>query len=707
MSPDRRKARTHDDEGSSGTPGGAAGAAPVERRPPVAREERHVTDVHGVELADPYHWLRRRDSPEVLAHLTAENRHAEAELRHTEPLRRLLYEEMLGRIQEDDSSVPVAQDGYFYYSRTEKDRPYRIHCRKRGSLEADEQVILDVNELADGHGFFSIAAIAVSPDHRLLAYSSDTTGGESHTVRVKDLASGELLGDVIEGASRSLVWAEDGRTLLYTRLDEAMRPYQVLRHGLGDPVEDDVVVFSEPDGRFYVSVGKTRSRRYLIVGSRSATTSEVWFGPADEPERTLRLFAERQPDVEYDVTHHEDSFLVRTNEDAREFRLLSTPVERIEREAWTEVLPHRPDVMLEAVDPFRDFIVRVERSGGLRRLVVDGLREGAHEIELPEPAYSLALAANPDYAASAYRFTYSSLVTPATVYDYHVAERRLDVMKRQAVLGGYDPSRFVTERVQAVAPDGVPVPISLVHARDLVRDGSHPCLLYGYGAYGISLEPGFSSMNLSLLERGFVYAIAHVRGGGELGEQWHDAGKLADKQNTFTDFIAAAEHLIERGYTASERLAIRGGSAGGLLIGAVINQRPELFGVALAHVPFVDVMNTMLDPDLPLTVTEYEEWGNPQDAQQFRTMLSYSPYDNVGPLAYPHLLVTAGLNDPRVQYWEPAKWVARLRARSAGERRLLLKTNMGAGHGGPSGRYGYLEERAFEFAFLLDTLELA
>ncbi len=692
----------------SGEPTRREAGSPERAGPPVAREDPRVTTRHGVGLEDPYHWMRLRDSPEVIAHLEAENRYTERELSHTEALRRRLYDEMLGRIQEDDSTVPVELDEFFYYSRTEKGKPYRIHCRKAGSLDAEEQVLLDVNELASGHEFFDVGAVAVSPDHRLLAYSTDATGGESYTLRVRTLEDGRLLEEVVEGAGRSLAWGEDSRTLFYTMLDGTKRPYRVFRHHVGTPGAEDAPVFEEPDGRFFVSIGKTRSRRYLVIGSRSATTSEVWLAPAHEPEQDFKLFAARRQDVEYDVTHHEDGFLVRTNEDAKEFRLFKTPLDRFERDAWSEVVPHRPGVKLEAVEPFRDFVVRVERAGGLRRLVVSGETDGGeHEVALPEPAYSLSFSSNPDYEAGTYRFVYSSLVTPSTVYDYEVAARKLVVRKRQPVLGGYDPSRYVTRRIHARAPDGTPVPISLVHAADLAQDGSSPCLLYGYGAYGICLEPSFSSVNVSLLERGFVYAIAHVRGGGELGEQWHDAGKLERKPNTFTDFLAAAEHLVEQGFTSRERLAIRGGSAGGLLIGAVLNMRPELFRVALAHVPFVDVINTMLDPDLPLTVTEYEEWGNPGEPDPFRTMLSYSPYDNVRPGRYPHLLVTAGLHDPRVQYWEPAKWVARLRRTWDGDRRLLLKTNMGAGHSGPSGRYGYLEERAFELAFLFDALGVA
>jgi len=663
--------------------------------------------VHGVEIVDDYGWLREKESPEVRAYLEAENAYAAAVMAPTTELQRDLYGEMLARIREDDSSPPAKEGEFFYYSRMEEGRGYPVFCRKRGSVKGQEEILLDINELAAEHEYFRLGDLELSPDQGLLAYTFDTTGDEAYVLVVKDLAAGDLLPDRVERVYYSVAWATDNQTLFYTAIDSAHRPYRVHRHRLGNSAESDALVFEETDERFFVRVGLTRSRGYVVIGVASSTTSEAWILPAADPRGTFRCFAPRRQGVEYDIAHGDGRFYVRTNLEAKNFRVVTCDEGATGAESWREVISHREQVTIEGLDVFKDRMVVSERRQGLPELRVVPFEGAAeHTIELPESVCSVGPGANREFETDTYRLVYSSLVTPQTVFDYEVATRRLVVRKRDEVVGGHDPARYETRRVMARAPDGVEVPISVVHRKGIELDGDNPCLLYGYGSYGINVEPAFSSLNLTLLDRGFVYAIAHVRGSATLGESWHDAGKMLAKRNTFTDFIAAAEILIDDGYTAPEHLAIRGGSAGGLLMGAVLNLRPELFQAAIAHVPFVDVINTMLDDTLPLTVIEYEEWGNPEDKEFFDYMLSYSPYDNVVAVEYPHLLVTAGLNDPRVQYWEPAKWVARLRAIRTDANVLVLKTEMGAGHSGPSGRYNYLRERAFEYAFLFDCLNI-
>lgn len=700
----------------SGPPPAAAPAAPpvtysVGRAPdgsplpPVARVAPETTALHGHTLVDPYPWLRRRDDPEVRSYLEAENRYTEAMMASTEGLQEELYGEILGRIRETDLSAPYLLDGFYYYTRTEEGRQYPIYCRKRGSLEAAEEVLLDVNELAAGESYLQIADVEVSPDGRLLAFLYDTDGSERFTLRVKDLTSGELLPDRVTGASWQLAWGNDNRTLFYLTTDATHRPDKLFRHRLGADPAGDELVYQELDEAFYMSIDKSRSQRYLLLGLYSITTGEVRFLDADRPGGDFTLLAPRRQGVEYTVDHHGRHFYVRTNDGATHFKLMRAPVDDLAPERWQEVLPHRPEATLTGVDLFAGHLVVYERRGGLLRIRIRDLASGEEqEVGFPEEVYAVWPGRNPEFDSRLLRFRYTSLVTPPSIFDYDMAEGTRELKKQTEVLGGYDPSLYTTERTFATAPDGTPVPISLVYRAGLARDGSSPCLLYGYGAYGYSMEPTFSAARLSLLDRGFVYAIAHVRGGGEMGESWREAGKLLAKKNSFTDFIAAAEHLVAAGYTAPERLAIMGGSAGGLLVGAVVNQRPELFAAAVAQVPFVDLVNTMLDPTLPLTVTEREEWGDPREPAAFEYMLSYSPYDNLASREYPALLVTAGLNDPRVSYWEPAKWVARLRATVTNHREILLKTRMGAGHGGASGRYDALREVAFEYAFLLRAL---
>jgi len=679
--------------------------------PPVARKVPTTTTAAGRTLHDDYGWLENRDDPQVIAYLEAENHYTEGMTAHTKDLEKELYEEMVGRLQETDLSVPYRRGGHYYYSREEEGRQYSIYCRKAGSLDGPEEVILDQNTEAEGHDFFRLGALEVSPDGRLLAWSFDTDGSERFTVRIKNLETGELYPDRIEEASWGLTWGNDNRTLFYRTLDETARPYRLWRHTLGADVAQDELLYQEDDGAFFVNLGKSRSQRYLLMSVDSATTSEVRVLAADTPDGSFRTLIPRQHGVEVEVVHQGGYFYIRTNEGARNFKLVRAPIGDPSREHWEEVLPERADITLNGVEAFARHLVLLERRDGLLRVRVRSLDEAGevaagtdHEVDFPEPVYTVRLAENLEYDTDLLRLSYTSLVTPLSIFDYDMGEHTRTLLKQTEVRGGYNPGEYTSERIRARAPDGTEIPLSLVYRRGLALDGSNPCMLYGYGSYGISMEPRFSTQLLSLLDRGFVYAIAHVRGGGEMGEAWHDAGKLMHKNNTFTDFIAAAEHLIRSGYTSPRRLAIRGGSAGGLLVGAAVNLRPDLFAAAVAHVPFVDVMNTMLDPDLPLTVTEYEEWGNPNEPEAFDVMRAYSPYDNVRAQAYPRMLITGGLNDPRVSYWEPAKWAAKLRAMKTDDHPLLLKIHMGAGHGGTSGRYRALEETAFEFAFLIDVL---
>jgi oligopeptidase B len=664
-----------------------------------------VQTVHGESRIDEYHWLRNREDPEVLAHLEAENRYTESVMRHTEGLQELLYQELRGRIKEADLSAPVPWDGWLYYDRTETGEQYPIFCRRRDEDGAPEEVLLDLNRLAAGHAYFRMGAFEISPDHRLLAYSVDTSGAEAYTVFLKDLATGELLAETIERTAPTAAWANDSRTLFYIVLDDARRPSRLFRHTVGSNPVADVLVHFEPDDAFYLDINRSRSRRFLVLDLASHATSEVRYASADRPEEEFRVVEPRRHGVEYSLTHHGDRFYIVTNDGAANFRLLSAPVSEPGRANWTEVLPYRPEIRLDGAEAFERHLVVWERMDGLRRIrVVELATREEHLVPFPEPVYTVRPQENLEFGTSVFRFSYTSLVTPASVVDYDMDARTWTVRKQTEVLGGYDPSRYRSERTFAAAPDGTRVPVSLVYRLSLERDGSRPALLQGYGSYGYSFDPAFSSNLLSLLNRDYVVAIAHVRGGEEMGRAWYESGKLLHKRNSFTDFVAAAEHLVAEGYTSADRLAINGGSAGGLLMGAVTNLRPDLFQAVIAEVPFVDVVNTMLDASLPLTVIEYDEWGNPNDPAYYEYIRSYSPYDNVASRDYPHILVTAGLNDPRVAYWEPAKWTARLRARKTDGNRLLLRTNMGAGHGGASGRYDYLREVAFKYAFLLDVI---
>lgn len=673
--------------------------------PPVAQKIPKVDTLFGEIRVDNYYWLRERDNPEVISYLEAENKYTDAMMKDTEELQEKLYKEMLSRIKETDLSVPEKIDDYYYYIRTEEGKQYNIYCRKKGSLRAEEEILLDVNELAKGYDYFYIGVYRVSPDHQLLAFSVDTSGAENYTLYVKNLNSGELLQDMIPNTSYSVEWANDNMTLFYDILDEAQRPYKLFRHKLGTDPKDDALVYHEKDDAYYLELKKSKSKAYIFMNLGSMVTTEVHYLDANNPETDFKLVHPRQHQMEYYLEHHGDDFYILTNDNAKNFKLMRAPVENLSRENWVEVIPHSDSVKIDDMELFKEHLVVYERENGLKKIRITNLTDDqTHYVEFFEPVYTLWQANNPDFNTSLLRFNYSSLIVPRSVFDYNMDTKIRELKKQYEVLGGYDPSLYQSERIFAKADDGTSIPISLVYKKGMVKNGKNPLFLYGYGAYGSSSEPYFSSNRLSLLDRGFIYAIAHVRGGGEMGRYWYEDGKLLHKRNTFTDFIACAKHLIAEKYTSREKLVMAGGSAGGLLMGAVTNMRPDLFKAVIAEVPFVDVINTMMDPSIPLTVIEYEEWGNPHQKGYYDYMRTYSPYDNVAPKDYPNILITAGLNDPRVAYWEPAKWTAKLRALKTDNNLLLLKVNMGAGHGGASGRYDYLKEIAFDYAFVFKVL---
>jgi oligopeptidase B len=691
--------------------------------PPVARIAPKETVLHGTTLRDDYAWLRDKESPEVRTYLEAENAYSDAVMAPLAPLRDELYKEMLSHVKQTDVSVPFRDGQWWYYSRTEENLQYAISCRKRGGTgsspdangphsEAPEQVILDGNKLAEGHSFFAIGATDISDDGRWLAYTTDTTGFRQYTLHIKDLETGETLTGVVERVG-SVVWAADNRTLFYSVEDEEQkRQYQLWRHELGSDHAQDVLVYQDDDERFNLGAGRTRDGKYIILESASHITSECRVLAADNPTGSFTLIAAREDEHEYSVDHRNGFWFIRTNDRGRYFRLVTAAVAAPGREHWTELLPHRDGIMLEDVDLFADFFVASEREDGLPRLRIwsfsgaeSTTAQPSGEIPFPEPAYSAHPHINRIFNTKKYRYGYQSLVTPSSVFEFDIAAHTSQLLKQVDIPGGFDRTLYTSERLHATAPDGVKVPVSLVYRKDL-RTQRNPLYVYGYGSYGYALPLGFNSNRLSLLDRGVVLAYAHIRGGGDLGKPWHDAGKMLTKRNTFTDFIACVEHLTQSGYGDPKRVAIEGGSAGGLLMGAAANLRPDLFRVVLSHVPFVDVMNTMLDESLPLTVPEYEEWGNPNEETYFKYMLSYSPYDNLKRGSYPAMLVKTSLYDSQVMYWEPAKYVAKLRTLKTDNRPLLLVTNMQAGHGGASGRYDYLKEIAFDYAFLLKELEI-
>jgi len=672
--------------------------------PPKAEKQPKRIRVHGDLRTDPYAWLRDRNDAAVIRHLKAENAYTANRMKGTRGLQAKLFREIRGRIKETDLDVPVTIDEFSYYSRTVRGKQYAIHCRKPGRGTGREQVLLDENVLAKPHDYFDLGLFRVSPDHRYLAYSIDTSGNERYRLRVKDLNSGRNKRDVLQNVD-SLAWSTDGKSFLYTVLDAMHRPYKVFRHVLGTVQADDPLVHHEKDDAVYTSVSLSRSRRFIFIDLHAKTTSEVRTVPAERSDTRPRLIERRKSGIEYSVGHAGDYFYISHNSRATNFKLVRTAIKTPGRKHWQPIVAHRKDVLLEGFDLFEKHLVLYERERALPHIAIrDHSGKGGHRVKFRERVYDVGPGSNPEFSSSTLRYHYTSLVTPSSVYDYAMNSRRRTLLKQTPVLGGYKPAQYKSERIWATTSDGVEVPISLVYRRGTRRNGRSPLLLTGYGSYGASRDPVFSSVRLSLIDRGVVCAIAHVRGGSEMGRTWYENGKFLRKKNTFHDFIASAEELIRRGYTSTPKLAITGGSAGGLLMGAVLNMRPDLFGVALAAVPFVDVLNTMLDPTLPLTVTEYDEWGNPHDSRYYRYMKSYAPYENVKPQAYPPMLVTAGLNDPRVGYWEPAKWVARLRELKTDDHELLLKTQMGSGHFGASGRYDMLKEIAFEYAYLLTRL---
>ncbi len=677
--------------------------------PPIAAVRPHEMTIHGHTRIDNYFWLREKSNPEVIAYLEAENAYTQTGMAHTAVLQETLYQEMVGRIQETDRSAPVAHGGYFYYTRTEAGQQYAIHCRKKGSLDAPEEILLDENALAAGTDYFKVGVFAPSPDHTLLAYSTDTSGGERYTIYIKNLVTGKLLPDQISNTSYSVAWGNDNGTLLYTVQDAAWRDYKLFRHVLGSDPAHDEELYHEPDELYRIFLAKTKDEAFVVLGIASMETSEMWVLDADNPGGDFRLLQGRQKGLRYWVEHRHGRFLIRTNaHNSPNYKLVTAPVSAPAQEQWQDLIPHDPGKLLEGMEVFAGHLAVYGRANALPTLDIyrfdgDALADH-HAVTFPEAVYATRGAENPEFASGTFRYVYTSMTTSDTTVDYDMDQRTWTIVKQEPVLGGYDPDNYATARTWAIADDGAQIPISLLYKKGMEQNGRNPMLLYGYGSYGASMAPSFDQKRLSLVDRGFIWAIAHIRGGQEMGRHWYENGKFLHKKNTFTDFIACAEHLIAEQYTSRDRLTIMGRSAGGLLMGAVLTMRPDLFHAAVAGVPFVDIVTTILDESLPLSVGEWEEWGNPNEEAFYRYMLSYSPYDNTTAQAYPHLLITAGLNDPRVSYWEPAKWTAKLRQVNTSGNRLFLKTIMGAGHFSSSGRYDYLKDTAFEYAFLLDVV---
>ena len=685
---------------------------PTEPAPPVAAIRPHaVASPHGIRM-DPYYWLRddERSDAEVLAYLNAENAYTESMLAKSKPLENTLYAEIIGRLKQDDSTVPYFKHGYWYSIRFETGKEHPIFVRRLGKLDAPEEIILDANALADGHEYYQIGDLEVSPDSRWLAYCEDTVGRREYRLRFKSLQTGETAADQIEGVEADLAWANDNRTVLYVEKDpETLLGLRVKKHVLGADPRHDALVFEQTDKTFYTGVSKSKSERYIFIHMESTLSSEWRYADADDPALEFHVFLPHERDHEYQIEHLGRRFIVRTNWQARNFRLMQVPIgEESRRANWQDVVGHRDEVFLQDFEVFDGFIALSVRSDGLRKISIKPLSPAGeeHYIASDEPAYTTSLSINPQLDTDLVRYSYSSLITPNSIYDYNVRTGERTLLKRDPVLGGYDPANYRSEFLYAQAEDGTRIPVSLLYRRDFARDGSAPLLQYAYGAYGLSTEPGFSSARFSLIDRGLVYAIAHVRGGQEMGRAWYDAGRLLNKKNTFTDFIAVTRHLVAQGYAAKPKVFAMGGSAGGLLVGAVSNMSPQDYRGMVAQVPFVDVLTTMLDESIPLTTNEYDEWGNPADKTFYDYLLSYSPYDAVRAQAYPAMFITTGLWDSQVQYYEPAKWVAKLRALKTDENPLLLHVEMDAGHGGKSGRFQRYREVAMEYAFILDQLGL-
>jgi oligopeptidase B len=685
-------------------PAFASNDLPDASKLPVAKKVTHVQTIHDDKLSDDYFWLRDRKNPEVKAYLESENAYADAYMKDTAALQETLYKEMLGRIKETDLSVPYRNRGFFYYSRTEQGKQYPILCRKKGALEAPEQVNLDLNEMAKGERFMAVGDLEVADDGNLLAYTTDNTGFREYKLHIRDLSTGKDFPETVEKVS-SIAWAADNKTLFYGVDDSAKRPYRIYRHALGTDPKSDVLVYEEKDEMFNVGVDRSRSRKVIFMASRSHTAGEWRYLPADKPTAAWTVIAPREKDHEYAVDHRGDLFYIRTNKGCRNFRVVTAPVSSPGAASWKELLPCRPAVMVSGLEVFSGHAAVLEREDGLPRIRVVDLSTGAqHRVEFSEAVYAVGPQANAEFDTKLFRFSYQSFTTPQSVYDYDMATQDRKLLKRTEVLGGYDPDRYQSERRYATASDGTKIPVSLIYRKGFVADGKAPLWLNGYGSYGIPSFATFNSNRVSLLDRGFVFAIAHIRGGGELGKPWHDQGRMMSKRNTFTDFIACAEQLITDKYTSKDRLVIEGGSAGGLLMGAVTNMRPDLFKIVVSRVPFVDVINTMLDETLPLTVGEFEEWGNPKKKDEYEYIKTYSPYDNLAARAYPTILVKTSFDDSQVMYWEPAKYVAKLRTLKTDSNPLIFKINMAGGHGGSSGRYDRLRELAFDYAFVFKQL---
>lgn len=675
---------------------------------PIAKKIAHELSTHGDVRIDNYYWLNERENPEVIDYLKTENKYREKMMKHTEQLQNELFEEIVGRIKQDDISVPIKENGYYYYRHFEEGKEYPVYCRRKNNMDQPEQILLDGNKMAEGFAFFHIGSYCISPDNKLIAFSIDTVSRRQYHIFIKEIESGKMYAEDIENTSGEMVWANDNKTLFYCVKDDSLRPCKIMRHELGSDLSNDVLVYFEKDPTYYSSVDETKSKKYILITSESTLSSEIRFINADNPMDEFKVFQKRQQEVLYDIDHYGNCFYIVTNADgAKNYKIMKTCVNNTEKENWVEVLPHRDEVLIEDFDLFADFLVVEERQEGLIKLRImswDGKTD--YYIDFGEPAYTAYADDNPDFNTHFLRYVYNSMTTPNSVYEYDMAERKSVLLKRQKVVGSYDPSQYVTERLYAPSHDDVLVPISLVYKKGLQKDGNNPLVLYGYGSYGESMDAYFSPARLSLLDRGFVWAITHIRGGEEMGRQWYDDGKLLKKKNTFLDFIYCGKYLIKEGFTNPSKMFAMGGSAGGLLMGAVANMSPELWCGIIAQVPFVDVLTTMLDDSIPLTTGEYDEWGDPNEKKYYNYIRSYSPYDNVEAKDYPAMLVTTGLHDSQVQYWEPAKWVAKLRELKTDNHHLYLKTDMDFGHGGASGRFEGFKDIAMEYAFMLDELSI-
>ncbi|MCI0920005.1 S9 family peptidase [Sphingobacterium rhinopitheci] len=676
--------------------------------PPIADVKPYTRIIHGDTVVDNYYWMndyfkKGDDSTNVIKYLEAENAYTATMMKSTEPLQARLFEEMKSRIKEKDESVPYFKNGYYYYNKTEEGKQYYKICRKKGDLNAPEEVLLDVDKMAEGLPYFALGGYSISPDNKLMAYSVDTVSRREYVIQVRNLETGEILKDRISRTEGSATWAADNKTIFYTAKNPiTLLSEKIKRHTLGTSEDLDVTVYDEKDNTNYIGVGKSKNNKYIFIESQGTLSSETLYLDANDPNGTFKVFQPRLKDVLYSVVPLEDRFLVVTNDNAQNFKVVETPLNKTTKENWKEFIPHRKDVLVQGIDEFKDFVVISERKNGLTNLSILNLKDkSTHDLDFGEAAFTVYPSVNEEYDTDVVRYGYTSMVTPSSTFDYNMNSKEKTLLKQQEVLGGYNQEEYITERTFATATDGTKVPISLVYKKGTNKDGSAPLFLYAYGSYGASMDPTFSTARLALLDRGFVYAIAHIRGGEEMGRQWYEDGKMMKKINTFTDFIDCGKYLIENKYTSQGHLYANGGSAGGLLMGAVINMAPELWNGVISAVPFVDVVNTMLDETIPLTTNEYDEWGNPNNKEAYEYMKSYSPYENIEAKEYPNLLVTTGLHDSQVQYFEPAKWVAKLRATKKGDNVILLKTDMDFGHGGASGRFDYLKDKALEYAFIL------